>query len=129
MADGTGNDRLNRMLAIRVRDGLRSHLEECKVMGALQALFLDIESEQLDSKVRREMLDLSRDVDLQRWQILHNDTKRYQIISTKDSHQRGENYCHVIYLEKGADLPLVKSEAELRVDDQAAIDGTLEDND
>ena len=72
-------------------------------------------------RLRRESLNLDDSEDQKRWQMLHNDLERYEIVSEKDSHTARGNHCHVTYAEKGDDLPLVKSERDLRRDDKDRI--------
>lgn len=71
---------------------------------------------------RIELLDMRDHLDIRRWQIVHNDTERYAVISEKFTTVRGEldvDYrCVLVYLELGEDLPLYKTDAELRADDE-----------
>ena len=53
-----------------------------------------------------------------RWQILQNDKARYEIISDNPSHQKGEFLSRIVYNEIGDDLPLVKSQEDLRAEDE-----------
>jgi hypothetical protein len=73
---------------------------------------------------RFELLDLDDEADLARWQVLHNDAHRYEVLSEKFSHVKGvheaEHTCAVVYLELGEDLPLVKTRGELRSQDSKA---------
>jgi len=71
---------------------------------------------------RIELLDLSATEDLARWQILHNDHEHYAVISEKYSTVRGEGVvdyrCMITYDEIGEGLPLAKTPAELRAEDE-----------
>lgn len=73
---------------------------------------------------RIEVLDLREDDELSRWQVLHNDTDRYEVVSEKFSqikgNYEGEHTCTIIYNEIGEGLPLIKSKAELRSQDNKA---------
>lgn len=103
-------------------------------MPKLTAALLHIESDDMDvSKARRiELLDMNKDSDCRRWQVLFNDSSRYEVISTKEqTTASGDYFVRVIYFEKGDNLPLYKSQRELREkDDQAEARRVLNnDND
>lgn len=70
---------------------------------------------------RIENLDLNREDDRERWQIIHNDTDRYEFISEHftqvKGNYEGEYRCRIIYYEIGDNLPLSKTEEELRAQD------------
>jgi hypothetical protein len=74
---------------------------------------------------RCELLNLSTDEDMIRWQVIHNDSDRYQVVeeklSTVGSKDGVEYRCILTYDEIGEDLPLVKSRLELREDDRVRI--------
>jgi hypothetical protein len=77
---------------------------------------------------RFEVLIMQRVEDHRRWQMIHNDKERYKVIEEKMVNQRTEisvEYaCLMTYEEIGDDLPLVKTLAELRADDEARIRAT-----
>lgn len=98
-------------LSQRVKAGLSSKLAE---RLANNKLFPKPSSLSSSAKMRVELLNLSRESDLARWQVLHNDGERYRIITEKESHQKGEYFVRIIYCELGDDLPIVKTQQELR---------------
>lgn len=74
---------------------------------------------------RYELLDLTDPADAMRWQVIHNDKERYEIIEEKVSTVRASNSvdyaCLIKYYELGENLPLVKNRDELRRDDRARL--------
>lgn len=80
--------------------------------------------EELSRRRRIEVLDLTLDEDVERWQILHNDTARYEIVAEVFTHLKGsyegEYKCRITYNEIGEDLPLTKTKSQLRADDNKA---------
>lgn len=70
---------------------------------------------------RLELLDLKIAEDEKRWQMIHNDPERYEIVACKFSMVRANHYvdytCLLVYDELGEDLPPVKSAYELRAQD------------
>ena len=70
----------------------------------------------MDEQLRRKrivLLNLHRSRESTFWQILQNTPERFQIISEKESHQRGEYVVRVIFYEVGENLPVYKSQAAL----------------
>jgi hypothetical protein len=97
----------------RIQDGLRARIGEmAAVTPALAALIRG--NFQTEKRMRQELLNLTSDVDMKRWQELHNDKERYEVISDKPTHQRDDHRTAITYYELGADLPLTKSKRELR---------------
>lgn len=100
-------------LSRRVQDGLRVRLNEAMAINpAMAAILRNIQT--TDKRMRQELLRLDNERDMQRWQELHNDKERYQVISDKPSHQKDDHRTAIIYYELGTDLPLTKSTRELR---------------
>jgi hypothetical protein len=100
----------------RVQDGLRARIGEmAAVTPALAALIRG--NFQTEKRMRLELLDLTNDADMARWQKLRNDSEKYEIISDKPSHQKGDHRTAIMYYELGEDLPMIKSKRELRAED------------
>jgi hypothetical protein len=108
--------------SLKIQENLRTRLGQTGALSmAKRAAFASIATGQ-DRKMRRELLDLRTEQGIRRWQQLHNDKERYEVISSKDSDQRGESMAHLIYYELGEDLPNSKSAKELR-DEYSEIEG------
>lgn len=102
------------LLTQRVKEGLSKRLAEYPAIMRTRTL-----GEITPAKMRRiELLDLNKETDLERWQVLHNNPDKYEVLSEKESHQKTEYFVRIIYYELGDDLPDVKSKDELRVDDK-----------
>jgi len=116
-----------------VQQGVAQRLKQQGAMPKLTAALLRIDSEEMDvSRARRiELLDMNKDIDCRRWQVLYNDTARYEVISaTEKTSAAGDYFIRVIYFEKGDNLPLYKSQQELREgDDQAEARRVLNSED
>lgn len=82
------------------------------------------ESAHVERRRRFELLDMKNEDDRIRWQVLHNDQDRYEVISEKFSQVKGvgegEYTCSIVYDELGDGLPLVKTQHELRSQDRKA---------
>jgi hypothetical protein len=104
-------------LLARVRTGLQKKLQGTVLMGRLRAEIIQDVATTAGRRQRRETLDLDNEQDLARWQILHNDPEHYEIIDERDSHTARSSLCHVVYWEIGDDLPIAKSVADLRAQD------------
>lgn len=117
---GSGRERVSEQLAETVRKGLESRMHRAGLMTKLGAVLLRPEG-QVTRRLRREALNMANSNDQQRWQMLHNDLERYEIVAEKDSNTARGNHCHIVYVEKGDDLPLIKSGAALRKGDKARI--------
>lgn len=128
MSDGRGNDRadksrVNSALAGRVLDGVTERLIKNRSIAIPSGL---IDTTTSTTKRRRcELLDLSTETDSARWQIIHNDVDRYEVISEKYSMIRADDFvdykCLIVYNEIGDSLPLVRTGKDLRKDDEARI--------
>lgn len=100
-------------LSRRVQGGLRARISETTVISpALASLIRNFS--QTERRIRQELLDLSSDADMRRWQELYNDKEKFEVVSDKPSHQRGDHRTSIVYYELGQDLPLTKSKRELR---------------
>jgi len=119
-AKGSGRTRIEADLMPRVREGFARRLQDMGTMSKLGAILLK-PNQGTQRRIRRETLNMDTVGDQKRWQMLHNDSERYEVITAKDSNTNRGNYCHVTYIEKGDDLPLVKSESELRSEDKERI--------
>lgn len=128
MSDGGGNTRADKsrispVMATRVLDGLTEKLIKSRNIAVPPGL-IDVKS--ANTKRRRcELLDLSTESDSARWQIIHNDVDRYEVISEKYSMIRADDFvdykCLIVYNEIGDALPLVRTGKDLRKDDEARI--------
>lgn len=109
-------------LVTRVRAGLSKRISEVPALERIQALILQKEFEQERTvMMRTELLNLKIPADLDRWQELHNDPSRYEVLSTVEkTTPKGDYFVRIIYNEKGEDQPIVKSQKELR--EQASRD-------
>lgn len=120
--------RLRKELTNKVVQDARSRLlADSKKAGSAG---LPTDNKDVDAKRRRcELLDMTNESDQQRWQILHNDTDRYEVISEKISTVRGDNkvdyMCFVVYNELGDDLPIYRTKDELRQIDSARLSLTV----
>lgn len=108
-----------------VTSKIMSDLRDTAVAKVNKRVPLGPTSEVAVSRMRRiEVLDLKDDADVERWQVLHNDVDRYEVISEKftqlKGNYEGEHSCTVIYDEMGEDLPLTKTQSELRTQDAKA---------
>ena len=56
-----------------------------------------------------------------RWQLLHNNPDRFEVISEKESHQKQEYFVRIIYNELGDELADVKTKEELRSEDNGSV--------
>ena len=59
------------------------------------------------------LLNMQNPMDNQFLQILHNRPDKFEIASSKESHQRGEYVYRVHFYELGEDLPVVKGQDTL----------------
>lgn len=128
MSDGRGNDqadksRLTSAMASRVLDGVTQKIN--KIVDRAVPLGL-VDPKAAQTKRRRcELLDLSTEHDSARWQIIHNDVDRYEVVSEKYSMIRADDFvdykCLIVYNELGDNLPLVRTGKSLREDDEARI--------
>ena len=116
----SGRVRVEAQLVHQVRDGMQRRLATTGTMTKIGAVLLR-PMYGVQRRMRRESLDMDNAADQERWQMLHNDLERYEIVSEKDSNTTRGNHCHVVYIEKGDDLPLVKSGADLRRKHKARI--------
>lgn len=104
-------------LSQRVKDGLAQRLAEYPAVLRTRTI-----GDIAPSKMRRiELLDLNKEADRCRWQLLHNDTERFEVISEKESHQKQEYFVRIIYYELGDELPSVKTKEELRSEDTGSV--------
>lgn len=74
---------------------------------------------------RIELLDLKKATDKRRWQIIHNDSDRYEFISEKFTTVRADRFvdytCLIMYYELGDELPMVKDDNDLRREDESRM--------
>jgi hypothetical protein len=106
-------DKQGLAFSLQIQEKLRNRLASTGALSiAKRACFASINTGQ-DRMLRRELLNLRTEEGIRRWQILNNDKERYEVISSKDSDQRGETMCHIVYYELGEDLPISKSAEEL----------------
>jgi hypothetical protein len=107
-------DKQGLAFSLQIQEKLRNRLASTGALSiAKRAAFASISLGD-NRKMRRELLDLRTEQGIRRWQNLHNNKERYEVISSKDSDQRGESHCHLIYYELGEDLPDSKSAKQLR---------------
>jgi hypothetical protein len=100
-------------LSRRVQDGLRARISETTAVSpALAALIRNFAH--TEKRLRQELLNLSNDADMLRWQELYNDKEKYEVVSDKPSHQRDDHRTSIVYYELGQDLPVTKSKKDLR---------------
>lgn len=99
-------------LSTRVKEGLSARLAERKMVDNLMKVSSKLAFS--NKKLRQELLNMKLDTDSQRWQELHNNVDKYQVVSEKESHQKGEYFVRIIYYELGDDLPDVKTKEQLR---------------
>jgi hypothetical protein len=116
------NDRYNQEMLARVQVGIRERLHDTPVLRKLSKLTFGTNLIDLGRRLRRETLNFKISADIQRWQVLHNDHERYEIVSSRESDDKGEHCCHIVYFEHGDALPLVKSQTDLRADDEDRIE-------
>lgn len=105
----------NSDLSDRVRDGLRARLNNQSAATRLNAYPT---SKSSSKKMRIVLLDLNNAGDIEKWQMLHNDKENYEVISSKESHQKNEYYVRVIYYELGDDLPNVQVDTKFKSTDE-----------
>jgi len=131
MTEGSGNpladkSRLNNVMAARVLDGVTEKVLKNSARSVPSGLISSTKA--VDKRRRCELLDLSQENDNGRWQIIHNDVERYEVISEKYSMIRADDFvdykCLIVYNELGENLPLVRTGKELRKDDQHRITET-----
>jgi len=86
-----------------------------------------LRASEADASQRRrriELLDLSNDEDLKRWQEIYNQPEKYSVISEKVSTVRGEHTVDytslVTYYEIGDDLPVTRARNDLRESERPA---------
>ena len=99
-------------LSTRVKGGLREKLANNTAVKR----FYTYQPGGTSKKMRLELLDLGRPDDVRRWQELHNDKEHYEVLSTKESHQKSEYLMRVIFYELGDNLENI-------VDPARALDG------
>lgn len=107
------NNRITNVLSKQVLEGISSSIASRPALGAAAAKFV---AKGMDEQLRRKrivLLNLHRSRESTFWQILQNTPERFQIISEKESHQRGEYVVRVIFYEVGENLPVYKSQAAL----------------
>ncbi len=93
-----------------------------------------IEIERQERMKRIELLKLNDPSDVERWQVIQNDSARYSVVSEQVNVARGdltvEYSVLIVYYEIGDNLPLAKPKDDLRRDDaeriSAAADGGSE---
>jgi hypothetical protein len=107
-------DKQGLAFSLQIQEKLKNRLASTGALSiAKRAAFASISLGD-NRKMRRELLNLRTEEGIRRWQSLNNCKEKYEVISTKDSDQRGETMCHIIFWELGEDLPDVKSAKELR---------------
>jgi hypothetical protein len=111
-----------RAMTEQVHKGVARRLREQGAMDSLSAFFFDLSGPRDITKCRRiELLDMNNDQDRRRWQVLHNDAERYEVLNESEKMAANGDYLiRIIYYEKGSNLPIYKSAAELRKDDERA---------
>lgn len=104
-------------LSQRVKDGLAQRLAEYPAVLRTRSI-----GDVAPTKMRRiELLDLNREADRCRWQLLHNNPDKFEVISEKESHQKQEYFVRIIYNELGDELAAVKTKEELRSEDNGSV--------
>lgn len=126
--EGATSSRISHALSHRVLDRMSEGVTSA--VSRRPPLGLVPDADDAGKMHRMELLDLKKPEDKERWQVIHNDHERYEVISERFSTVRADSYvdymCLIIYFELGDDLPLVKVDDDLREDDEERI-GTRED--
>ena len=109
-----------RAVVRRTQDQLLTQRTGRRVAGFVD----DALGDRTSRRRRFELLDMGAEADVRRWQIVHNDSERYDVVSARYTTVRSgednvEYRCLLMYIEIGAELPLYKSVDELRADDMA----------
>lgn len=106
----------NRDLSVNVLQNLRSRLHNSAVLSDLQAMLLrSVGSQTAETRHRLEVLNLTSEDGLERWQVLMNTPELFEIINSEFSRTpKGDHFCTIQYLEKGTDLPVSRTTDELR---------------
>lgn len=123
--DQKGPNRFSSTLTGRVRSGLVTRLSETPALSKVRATILK-HAETGSKRLRQELLNLQKDEDMARWQILNNDRARYEVLSDNPSHQRGEFLTRIVYYERGDNLPFIKTIEDLRSEDEESNEESLE---
>jgi hypothetical protein len=112
----TGKVRVKADLADRVRGGMRERLDGHSLLSKVQGTFLqDGMTTEATKRRRVETLLLDADADNSRWQTIHNDTERYELISQKiQTNPNGRSIAVVEYFELGDDQPISRDLDDLR---------------
>lgn len=118
--NGDGDkSRITSAMMPRVLDGITQRVSS-SVKRAIPGGLIDIAS-QVSKRRRFELLDLRDEDDMARWQVIHNDHARYEVVSEKTTAtntEHGVDYrCLIVYNELGEHLPLTRTAAELREKD------------
>ena len=106
-------DRISKDLTSRTLNTMRAQLGTSRAVSISATKFNAAAHEDATRKQRVVLLNLNNSDELSFWQVLHNTPESFEIISTKESHQRGEYVVRVIFYELGDDLPTVRTLEEL----------------
>jgi len=106
-------NRITAPLSQRALAGLSDSIANRPALCAAAAKFVSRIVEESVRRKRVVLLNLNKFNDLSFWQTLHNLPDKFEIISEKESHQRGEYLARVIFYELGEDLPVVKTQEQL----------------
>ncbi len=105
-------DRISAELASRTIEGLNDALQNKSALNTIVSKFSGASSESGTQRQRLVLLNLDNDKHNGFWQLLVNDPERFEVLNTKESHQK-DYMMRVIFLEKGEDLPPIRTREEL----------------
>lgn len=106
-------EQINTELAKRSFRGFTETLRDQPSLSAVTAKFTKQYADAATRRRRNVVLDMEDESDAQFWQVLHNTSSKFKVLSEKESHQKGEYLCRVIFEEIGDDLPVYKTKDQL----------------
>lgn len=102
--------RVSRDLANKSLQGMTASIADRPAINRAVAKFTRQVVEEASKRRRIVLLNVAMPEDAAFWECLHNIPERFEVVSEKESHQKGEYLIRVIFNELGEDLPPTKTQ-------------------